>query len=212
MSLESILVGVLAIGIGLAWAFYGTKVFFILLPIWAFLFGLLTGAQWAEDVFGQGFFSTVLSWGIGIGFGLVLAVICYFWYYAAITIAVGALGYALGVGILDFLNIDASTLGIIVGLIVGAVFAVAAFVLAVPIWLIVIVSAFGGAAAVINGVLIIFGRITLADMASGLFGGLFTDTAIGIIAWIALGAVAFFYQTRDLGQTAVAVERSRYRY
>ena len=58
MTLEQIIVGLLAIGIGLAWAFYGLKLFTILLPIWAFFFGLIAGAQWSVDIFGQGFFAT----------------------------------------------------------------------------------------------------------------------------------------------------------
>lgn len=41
MSIEGILVGLLAIAIGAAWAFYGLKLFTILLPIWAFFFGSL---------------------------------------------------------------------------------------------------------------------------------------------------------------------------
>ncbi len=53
MSLEGILLGLLAIVIGLAWAFYGLKLFAILLPIWAFFFGLVAGAQWGVDIFGQ---------------------------------------------------------------------------------------------------------------------------------------------------------------
>ncbi len=66
MSIEGILVGLLAIVIGAAWAFYGLKLFTILLPIWAFFFGLVTGAQWAADVFGKGdagFFSPVCRGG-----------------------------------------------------------------------------------------------------------------------------------------------------
>ena len=102
MSIEGILVGLLAIVIGAAWAFYGLKLFTILLPIWAFFFGLVMGAQWAADVFGQGFFSSVLSWGIGLVFGLVLAAISYFWYYAAIVILAGAVGYSLGVGFFEY--------------------------------------------------------------------------------------------------------------
>ena len=53
MTIEAIVIGLLAIGIGLAWAFYGLKLFTILLPIWAFFFGLIAGAQWSQDVFGQ---------------------------------------------------------------------------------------------------------------------------------------------------------------
>jgi hypothetical protein len=40
MSIEGILIGLLAIGIGAAWASYGLKAFTILLPIWAFFAGL----------------------------------------------------------------------------------------------------------------------------------------------------------------------------
>ena len=114
MSIEGILVGLLAIVIGAAWAFYGLKLFTILLPIWAFFFGLVMGAQWASDVFGQGFFSSVLSWGIGLVFGLVLAAISYFWYYAAIVILAGAAGYSLGVGFFEYFGFGTGVIAIVV--------------------------------------------------------------------------------------------------
>ena len=71
MSLEGIIVGLLAIGIGLAWAFYGLKLFMILLPIWAFFFGLVAGAQWGPTCSARaaGLLHDVLSWGIGLVFG-----------------------------------------------------------------------------------------------------------------------------------------------
>lgn len=212
MSIEGIIIGLLAIGVGLAWAFYGLKVFTILLPIWAFFFGLLAGAQWGQDVFGQGFLSSVLSWGIGLVFGIVLAAISYFWYYAAVTIAGGAIGYALGVGFLDWLGIDSSFLGIVVGLVVGAVFAAVTFLLGVPAWLIVVFSGISGAAAAVNGVLILLGRIKVENLESGLVDGLLTDTAIGVIAWIVLAVVAIFWQMRDVARTVTTVERTAYRY
>jgi hypothetical protein len=212
MSLEGIVVGLLALAIGLGWAFYGLKVFTILLPIWAFFFGLTSGAQWSQDIFGEGFLSTVLSWGIGLVFGAVLAVVSYLWYYAAVTIAGGALGYILGVGFMDWLGIDAQILGIVVGLIVGAVFAAATFLLGVPAWLIIIFSGISGAAAAVNGVLIFLGRIKVEDLSSGIVNGLLTDTTIGVIAWIVLAAVAIFWQTRDVGRTVTTIERTNYRY
>jgi hypothetical protein len=212
MSIEGIIVGLLAVVIGAAWAAYGLKFFTILLPLWAFLFGLLAGAQWGQDVFGQGFFSTILSWIIGFGFGLFLAVISFFWYYAAIVILGGALGYTLGVGLMDWLGIDAQVLGILVGLIVGAVFAFGTFVLGVPAFLVIYISAISGAAAVVNGVLILFGIIKLEDLDSGLFRGLLTNGAVGIIAWIALSVVAIVYQLRDVGRMAASIDRAAYRY
>ena len=51
----------------------------------------------------------------------MIAAISYFWYYAAVTIAAGALGYAFGVGILDAIGIDSQYLGIVAGLLLGGV-------------------------------------------------------------------------------------------
>lgn len=212
MSIEGIILGLLALAVGLAWAFYGLKVFTILLPVWAFFFGLLTGAQWAQDLFGEGLFTTVLSWGIGLVFGIVLAVISYLWYYAAVTIAGGALGYMLGVGFMDWLGIDAQILGLIVGLVVGAVFAAATFLLGVPIWLIIWFSAISGSAAAVNGILIFLGRIKVDDLSSGVVNGLLTDSFIGVALWVVLAVVAGLWQTRDIGRSIVAIDRSAYRY
>jgi len=212
MSLEGIVVGLLALVIGLGWAFYGLKVFTILLPLWAFFFGLLSGADWAQSVFGDGLFASVLSWGIGVVLGLVLAVISYLWYYAAIVIAGGAVGYALGLGFMDWLAPSAEVLGIVIGLVVGAVFAAGTFLLGVPVWLVIWFSAISGAAAAVNGVLIFLGRIHLADLHGGLMSGLLTDSVIGVIAWIVVAVAAGLWQTRDVGRTIVAIERSNYRY
>jgi hypothetical protein len=212
MTLEQIIVGLLAIGIGLAWAFYGLKLFTILLPIWAFFFGLIAGAQWSVDIFGQGFFASVLSWGIGLVFGLVLAAIAFFWYYAAIVILGGAVGYALGVGFFDWLGLGTGVIVVIIGLIVGAIFAIGTFMLGVPVLLVMVFSAFSGAAAVVNGVLIVFGTIKLETLNQGIFGALFTQGILGTVVFLVLGAAALFYQMRDVGQTIVAIDRSAYRY
>jgi hypothetical protein len=212
MSLEGIIIGLLAIGIGLAWAFYGLKLFTILLPIWAFFFGLVAGAQWSQDVFGQGFFSTVLSWGIGLVVGIVLAAISYFWYYAAITILGGAVGYALGVGIFEYFGFDPGVLIVVIGLIVGALFAIATFLLGVPVILVMVLSAFSGAVAVVNGVWIFLGQIKLEDLDVGIFGSLLHNGALGLIAAVVLGAVALYWQIRDVGQSITSIDRSAYRY
>ena len=213
MSLESIVIGLLAIVIGLAWAFYGLKLFTILLPIWAFFFGLIAGAQWGQDVFGQtGIFTTVLSWGIGLIFGLVLAAIAFFWYYAAIVILGGAVGYALGIGFFEWLNLGTGFIAIVIALIVGAIFAIGTFVLGVPVVLVMVFSAFSGAAAVVNGVLIFLGQIKLDTLDTGIFGSLLTNGVVGIVAFLVLGAVALYWQIRDVAGSITSIDRSSYRY
>jgi hypothetical protein len=212
MSIESILVGLLAIGIGLAWAFYGLKLFTILLPIWAFFFGLLAGAQWGTDVFGDGFLATTLSWGIGIVFGIVLAAISFFWYYAAVVLLGGAVGYALGVGVFEYFGLGDGVLVVIIGLIVGAIFAIGTFLLGVPVLLVMVFSAFSGAAAVVNGVLILTNQIKLDTLNDGIFGSLFANGVLGTVAFLVLGGVALYWQIRDVGTSIQTVDRSAYRY
>jgi len=212
MSLEGIIIGLLAIGIGAAWATYGLKLFTVLLPVWAFFFGLVAGAQWGHDVFGQGFFSSVLSWGIGLVFGVVLAAISFFWYYAAIVLLAGAVGYSLGIGFFEFLNLGTGVIAVIVGLILGAIFAVGTFMLGVPILLVMVFSAFSGAAAVVNGVFILTGTIKLETLDGGIFGSLLHQGALGTIAWLVVGVGAYLYQMRDVGQSITSVDRSAYRY
>jgi hypothetical protein len=212
VSLEGIIVGLLAIGIGLAWAFYGLKLFTILLPLWAFFFGLVAGAGWSQDVFGQGFFSTVLSWGIGLIFGLVLAAISFFWYYAAIVILGGAVGYFLGIGFFEWLGLGTGVIAIVVGLILGALFAIGTFLLAVPVLLVMVFSAFSGAAAIVNGVLILFGQVKLESIDVGIFGSLLHQGVVGTIAMIVIGAAALLYQFRDVGTTITSIDRSAYSY
>jgi hypothetical protein len=212
VSLEGIIVGLLAIGIGLAWAFYGLKLFTILLPLWAFFFGLVAGAGWSQDVFGQGFFSTVLSWGIGLIFGLVLAAISFFWYYAAIVILGGAVGYSLGIGFFEYFGFGTGVIAIVVGLILGALFAIGTFLLAVPVLLVMIFSAFSGAAAIVNGVLILFGQTKLESIDVGIFGSLLHQGVVGTIAMLVIGAAALLYQFRDVGTTITSIDRSSYSY
>jgi hypothetical protein len=210
VSLEGILVGIVAIVIGLAWAFYGFKAFIILLPIWAFLVGFAAGASWLQELFGEGFFATVTSWVGGLVVGVVLAVLSYFWYYAAVVIVGGALGYTLGAGFMGALGFD-GILSIGVGLVVGAILAILTIVLAVPAWLIVVLSAVGGAVAAVNGVLILFGRIQLEDISSGLGEGLLKDPIIATIGVILIAAAGIVYQMRDLATTAASIRREGYR-
>ena len=97
-------------------------------------------------------------------FGIVLALISYFWYYAAVTIPVGALGYMLGAGLVAviFARLRRSSVHRRhrrrCGLRGRRVRPRRAGVL------VIVLSAFSGAAAVVNGVLILLGSIKLDDL------------------------------------------------
>jgi hypothetical protein len=212
MSLEGIIVGVLAAAIGAAFAFYGLKLFVILLPLWGFLVGLMAGASWGAQFLNESFLGTVTSWGIGIVLGLVLAALSYFWYYGAVILLGASVGYTLGAGLMAAIGLD-GFLSVVVGLIVAAVVGFGVLVLAVPAFLVVFLSAIGGAAAVVNGVLILLGRVALEDVDFGLTQGLYKEGVIAIVAWIVIAVVAMWWQLRDLADMSarLSVPREEYR-
>jgi len=210
VSIEGIIVGIVAIVIGLAWAFYGFKAFVILLPIWAFLVGFAAGASWIQELFGDGFLATTTSWVGGLVIGIVLALLSYFWYYAAVVIVGGAVGYTLVAGFLGSLGFD-GILAFALGLVAAAVVALITIVLAVPAWLVVVLSAIGGAVAAVNGALILLGRIQLEDIDSGLGEGLLKDPLIAVVGVIVVAAAGIWYQMRDLTDTAASIRRDGYR-
>jgi Domain of unknown function (DUF4203) len=216
VSLEGIVVGLLAIVVGGVWMTYGLKAFFILLPFWAFFVGLLAGAQWSAEFLGEGFFGTVTSWAIGLVAGLVLGLLAYFWYYAAIILLGATVGYTLGSGFLVALGFD-GFLSIVLGVIVGVLLGIAVLVLNVPALLVIVLSAFGGAAAVVNGFWILLGQIQLDAIDGGLAEGLIKGGAITFVAWLLLAAFGIWYQMRDIGRDfaslrmAADIDRSAYR-
>jgi hypothetical protein len=210
MSIEGILIGLLAIGIGLAWAFYGLKAFLILLPIWSFFIGAMLGASWVQELLGDGFFSTVTSWVVAIAFGLFLAVLSYLWYTGAVLLLGFTIGYTLGAGLMSAIGLT-EIMPLIVGVIIGAVVAVGFFVLGMPIVLVIVATAIGGAVAATNGALILLGRIQLAAIDTGLSEGLIKDGVIGIVVAIAIAVAGALYQMRDVANAATSIDRSAYR-
>ena len=213
MTIEGILVGLLAIGAGAAWAFFGLRFFAILLPIWAFFFGLTAGIDFASNIFADGIIGTDISWGIGLVFGIVLALISFFWYYAAVVIAVGALGYILGAGLVAVVFADSGILQFLGGIVLGAVFAVGAFVLAFPAILVIVVSAASGAAAVVNGVFILLGRSRSKTSATASSAACSTRESVATIAWIVVAIAAVLFQTRDVARMgSTMVTQADYRY
>ena len=92
ITIEGILLGLLAVAIGLAFCFYGFRVFMVLLPIWGFFAGFLLGANAMTALFGDAFLATATGWVVGFLLGLLFAVLSYLYYW----IAVDPVGWGTG--------------------------------------------------------------------------------------------------------------------
>jgi hypothetical protein len=69
----------------------------------------------------------------------------------------------------------------------------------VPKYLIVVLTAFGGAFTAITGVALIIGRLEVDELQGGAFGAHSTDELgwLFVVAAIVLGVVGLFYQMRS---------------
>ena len=223
---ESLLVGALAIAIGLAFAFWGFRVFLVLLPIWGFFAGFILGANGVQYFLGDGFLATGTSWVVGFLLGLLFAVLSYLYYWVAVILLGGALGYQLTIGLLQWIGFDAEGLiPFVLALIGGAVFAVGFFLLQMPAVLVIVATAITGAIATLGGVVVLLGLVPVAALNGGLLGVtsrypvevdgeiMMESLELGWI-WVVIGiALAFagaIYQTRMVGDMAQAITSDSY--
>jgi hypothetical protein len=212
-TMEGLLLGILAVAIGLAFCFWGFRLFLILLPIWGFFVGFMLGAQGTTALFGDAFLATTLGWVIGFLLGLLFAVLSYLYYWIAVILLGGALGYSLTIGLFEWLNLNAEGwVALIAGLIVGAVFAVGFFILHMPAVLVIVATAIGGAFATIAGVAIGLGLIPYQSIQYGILGSYAVSDMgwIGVIAAIVLAFAGGIYQSRMVGEMVGAITEDRY--
>jgi Domain of unknown function (DUF4203) len=217
ITMQGLLIGLFAIAIGLAFAFYGFRVFLVLLPIWGFFAGFVLGATAMDALFpDSGFLVEVSSWVLGFILGLVFAVLSYLYYWVAIILLGGVLGYQLTYGVFQWIgfdNADNSILVFILALVVGAVFAVGFMLLRMPAVVVIVVTAISGAGATIAGVVIALGLVPLQELDGGIFG-VYEPQDLGIVWLIAAIALAFagaIYQTRAVSDLSARISADTYR-
>jgi len=221
ITLEGLLIGLLAVAIGLAFCFWGFRLFLVLLPIWGFVVGFLLGANFMTQLLGgadPGLFATVTGWVVGILLGLLFAVLSYLYYWVAIILLGGALGYQLTLGVFEWLNLNAEGwIAFIVALVVGAIFAVGFFVLHMPAVIVIVATALLGAGATIAGVVVGLGLIPEAQrnavFDAGIYGvyTLHDLSVVWLIAAIVLAFAGAIYQARSVADLAGAITEDQYR-
>ncbi|HET8785864.1 MAG TPA: DUF4203 domain-containing protein [Candidatus Limnocylindrales bacterium] len=209
-----LLVGILAIVIGLAFAFGGWRFFLFLLPLWGFVVGFSLGTEAMRSLFGDGTFATVTSWVVGFVIALVFALLSYLYYYAAIAVLAGTVGYAIGASAWGLIGNEQGVIAFVVGLVVGVAFAVAVLALDVPRYLVIVLTGLGGAAAVVAGWFILIGKVPADNVTWWEVGQLIRDSWFYLIAWALIAAAGILAQLRgpEMGPDSYQLERSSYRY
>jgi len=186
-------IGVLAILVGLLACLAGYAVFRVVLPILGFFVGLGLGAQLAAALFGEPYLGSVLSWVIAILVGLLVATIAFVWWYVSVALTIAGLGYAIGYGGAAGLGTDA-TVAVVAGVALAVLFALVALLLRVPIFVVILITAFWGASALLGGLLILMNRIQPDQLRNGSVDVVIQSSPIWLAAWVVLGIIGVLVQ------------------
>jgi hypothetical protein len=187
-------IGLIAILVGLLACLAGYAVFRVVLPILGFFVGLGLGAQLGARVLNEPYLSSPLAWIIAIVIGLVVATIAFVWWYVSVALTIGGLGYAIGYGGAVGLGVSDSTMLLVAGVVVAVIFALAALLLRVPIFIVILVTAFWGASALIGGVLVLLNRIEPGQLRNGTVDVVIHSSTLWLAVWVGLGIIGVLVQ------------------
>jgi hypothetical protein len=202
-----ILMGILLVVLGLIVAFMGIQVFFATLPLLGFLFGFFAGASGVESIFGDGFLGTASGWIFGIVAGLIFAFIAWFWWYAGVLVSAGALGAVLGTGLAEAIGIDNGFVLFVFGLVGFVALMAVAFVLDLPIYLVILNTAGVGATALITGVLLLFNRLDYDELAYGSAVSIINESWWWALTWFVVAVLGIAFQLTMKASVHVPEER-----
>ena len=191
-----LVMAILAVVIGLAFAFGGWRFFLVLLPLWGLVLGFSLGTEAMRALFGDGTFATVTSWIVGLVIGLVFAGLSYLFYYAAIVILAGTVGYAIGAAAWGLIGNEQGVIAFVIGIVVGVVVAVAALALNVPRYLVIVLTGLGGAAAIVAGWFLLIGKVPADNVTWWQVGKLISDSWFYLIVWGLIAAAGIVAQMR----------------
>jgi Domain of unknown function (DUF4203) len=207
-------IALVALAVGAAFCFGGFRFFLLLLPLWGFLVGFNVGTEAMNALFGDGTFATVTSWVVGFVLALVFAIASYLYYWLAIALLGGGVGYALGVSVWGLIGSETGVIAFVIGIIVGAVFAIGVLALNVPKYLVIVLSGLGGAAAILAGWFVLVGTIPTDNITWVTVGAEISKNWFWLIVWGVLAAAGILVQAinTSFGPDTYVLERERYRY
>ncbi|MCB0191190.1 MAG: DUF4203 domain-containing protein [Anaerolineae bacterium] len=184
--------------LGLAFCFYGYRIFMVMLPIWGFFGGFWLGAMGTSLILGTGFLSTIFGWMVGFGLGLVGAILSYLFYLIGVAWIAGSFGAALGSGFMALLGFEAGFLIFVVALSSGIMVALLTLITGFQRPMIMAMTAAGGAKGMLLAVLLLLGRVSVADLqATGnAIQPVLHDSLFWLVAWIVLTLIGLTVQMR----------------
>lgn len=183
--MADIALGLVAIIAGAAFCFAGYQWFRLIIPVWGFFAGFSAGTGLISAITGDAVLATPLGWILGLVLAVVFATFAYLYYSVAIVMAMSSIGFMLGGALMTALGVPWNWAIAIVGILVGVAFAFAGIVSNLPRVVLVVVSAIGGATAIVGGLMLFGSTLDTEDLSRAMI----TETINDSWGWWLLYAV-----------------------
>jgi Domain of unknown function (DUF4203) len=184
-----ILVGVILILFGVVLAVAGLRVFFIALPIMGFLAGVALGLGIMDHAFDEGFLTTAAGIVVGVIIGIVFAVLSYLFWYVAVILGMAYIGAVTGAGLMDAFDVDTDWVILLAAIVGGVLLAFGAVVLDLPVYWVIVSTAFAGASWAIAGVMLVFDEIDRPELNYGTVWAAIEQSWFWVLLWIVAAAI-----------------------
>jgi hypothetical protein len=195
MSLEGIVIGLLGLVLGAAFAFAGYRWFLLLLPIWGLFVGFMVGAGATATLLGEGFLASVLGIGVGIVVAIVFALLSWFYWWGAVLVVAGTLAYWITHWLLVVIGFNADGfVTFAIALAAGLAVAFVALMANAPKYVAIVLTAFAGAAWFAAGIGLILGIVKPDDLSNGSLVAVYTQGWLWIAIWAVVAAAGIIAQ------------------
>lgn len=152
-----IFIGLLSVLVGLVLVTRGSLLLRVLIAIWAAFAGFFLGGGVVAAATGDTFLADALAVSVAVVCGLAFGLVAYLFYAVAILIAMMAFGFTLGTDLLVALGVSWTWLVVLGGVALGLLFGALAVFGDLPMIVLIVLSSFAGASAVVSGLMMIFG-------------------------------------------------------
>lgn len=194
--MSDVVVGVLAVLVGILFCFRGFLAMRIVIPIWGAFVGFFLGAGLVDAGSDAGFLANAAAWFVGFGLAVLFGLLAYAYYEVCVMLAMGAIGFALGTSLMVALGVTWSWVIVLVGVVAGILLAVITIAGDLPAVLLIVLTAMAGSSAVIVGIMLLTGTIDteslgVADTTEQIdddwwwYAGYLALTIAGIVAQVA---------------------------
>ena len=202
-----LLTGIILIVLGGFLALAGLRVFFIALPIMGFIVGMAGGLALMDHLFNNQFLSTTTGIIVGIVLGIVGAVISYLFWYVAIVLGAAFIGASLGSGLMNAFNVNSQFVILVVAVIGAIILGMMTILLDLPIYWVIVNTAFVGSTILIAGVMLALNRVDRVDLGYGTVWAAIDESWFWVIAWVVVAAVGIGAQLTMITQAALPQEK-----